>query len=159
MGSGGAIAGEPGMRTVIEADRVLDGTGAAHEKAAVLIEGERIAGIAPQAEMGRPEGAKAIVAPPGATLMPGMIDAHVHLAYSGAPGRQTMLAEAMDQSFPEVALRAAHRARQSLIHGLTALRDMAAPGGAAIDLAAAIAAGQIVGPRVIACGRGLTVTG
>ena len=48
------------MRTVIEADRVLDGTGAAHEKAAVLIEGERIAGIAPQAEMGRPEGAKAI---------------------------------------------------------------------------------------------------
>lgn len=147
------------MKTVIMADRALDGLGGVLEKAALLIEGTRILGLARQAEMGQIDGARVVEAPPGATIMPGLIDAHVHLAYSGATGAGRMQAEAMDQSFPEVALRAAARARDSLIHGLTALRDMAAPGGAVIDLAAAIAAGDVVGPRVVACGRGLTVTG
>jgi imidazolonepropionase-like amidohydrolase len=147
------------MRTLILADRALDGTGGLIEKAALLIEGDRILGLARQADAGRPDDARIVAAPEGATLMPGLIDSHVHLAYSGATKRGRMLAEAMDQSFPEVALRAAARARDSLIHGMTALRDMAAPGGAVIDLAAAIAAGDVVGPRIVACGRGLTVTG
>ncbi|MCU0907356.1 MAG: amidohydrolase family protein [Rhodobacteraceae bacterium] len=147
------------MRVVIEADRALDGTGGVTQKAALLVEGDRIAGLARQADMGRPDGAHVVTAPPGATLMPGLIDAHVHLAWSGSADPRQVRAEKMDQSFPEVALRAAARARDSLIHGMTALRDMAAPGGIAIDLAAAIAAGHILGPRVVACGRGLTVTG
>ncbi len=144
---------------VIAADLVLDGTGGALEKGAVILDGARIAGVGRQADIGRPEGAEVIETPPGATLLPGLIDAHVHLAYSGVPNRRRMIAEAMDQSYPQVALRAARRARDSLLHGMTALRDMAAPGGIAIDLAAAVAQGDVVGPRILACGRGLTVTG
>lgn len=143
------------MRQVFEAARVFDGT-RVHEAAAVLVEEDRVLAVGPQTEIGRPEGATVHRAP---TVLPGLIDAHVHLAYSGAPGRDRMLAEAMGQSFAEAALRAAGRARESLCHGLTALRDMAAPGGAVIDLAEAVAQGNVVGPRILACGRGLTVTG
>ncbi|MEM9250145.1 MAG: amidohydrolase family protein [Pseudomonadota bacterium] len=143
------------MRRVFEADRVFDGTHV-HDQAAVLVEGDRVLAVGPLSEIGRPEGATVDSA---STILPGLIDAHVHLAYSGVPGRDRMLAEAMGQSFAEAALYAAGRARESLCHGLTALRDMAAPGGAVIDLAAAVAQGDLVGPRIIACGRGLTVTG
>ncbi|MEM8664028.1 MAG: amidohydrolase family protein [Pseudomonadota bacterium] len=143
------------MRHLFEADRVFDGT-RVHEAAAVLVEGNKVLAVGPQSEIGRPEGATVHRAP---TVLPGLIDAHVHLAYSGAPGRHRMLAEAMGQSFAEAALNAAARARDSLCHGLTALRDMAAPGGSVIDLAAAVEQGDLVGPRILACGRGLTVTG
>lgn len=147
------------MKRVFEADKMLDGMGAELKRGAVLVDGARIAAIGRQADIGRPEGAEVVVAPEGGTLMPGLIDAHVHLAYSGASSRDAMLAEGMDQSYSEVALRAAGRARESLCHGITALRDMAAPGGAVIDLAQAVAQGDLVGPRIVACGRGLTVTG
>ena len=143
------------MRQLFRADRVFDGERVI-ENGSVLIDGARVAGIGRQADMGVPEGALIHDVP---TLLPGLIDAHVHLAYSGNPARGALIAEGMDQSYPEVALRAAGRARDSLCHGLTALRDMAAPGGAVIDLAAAIAGGDLVGPRIVACGRGLTVTG
>ena len=143
------------MRRLFRADRVFDGERVIN-KGAVLVEGARVSGIGRQADLGMPEGAVLHDVP---TLLPGLIDAHVHLAYSGNPARGALLAEGMDQSYPEVALRAAERARDSLCHGLTALRDMAAPGGAVIDLAAAIAGGDLVGPRIVACGRGLTVTG
>ena len=143
------------MKRLFRADRVFDGAGVI-ERGAVLVEGVRIAAVGRQADIGVPEGAALLDVP---TLLPGLIDAHVHLAYSGNPARGALTAEAMDQSYPEVALRAAGRARDSLCHGLTALRDMAAPGGTVIDLAAAIDGGDLVGPRIVACGRGLTVTG
>jgi imidazolonepropionase-like amidohydrolase len=147
------------MRRVFEADKVLDGTGTALDMGAILVDDDRITAVGRQADIGQPEGAEVVAAPSGGTLMPGLIDAHVHLAYGGAPGRGAILAEGMDQSYAEVAFRAAGRARESLCHGITTLRDMAAPGGAIIDLAQAIAQGDLVGPRIVACGRGLTVTG
>ncbi|MEM7444893.1 MAG: amidohydrolase family protein [Pseudomonadota bacterium] len=143
------------MRHLFVADQVFDGERVI-EGGAVLVEDNRIAAVGRQADLGQPEGARVHSAP---TLLPGLIDAHVHLAFSGVPGRAAMLAEAMDQSYPEVALRAAERARDSLCHGITSLRDMAGPGGAVIDLARAVECGDLVGPRILACGRGLTVTG
>ena len=143
------------MRHLIVADQVFDGEHVI-EGGAVLVEGDRIAAVGRQADLGQPEGARVHSAP---TLLPGLIDAHVHLAFSGVTGRAAMLAEAMDQSYPEVALRAAERARDSLCNGITALRDMAGPGGAMIDLARAVDQGDLVGPRIVSCGRGLTVTG
>lgn len=147
------------MRRLFLADRLIDGTGAAAvEGAALLIEGERILAAGRAADIGRPEGAEVIEAP-GATLMPGMVDVHVHLAYSGAKDPNAFRAESARINYPRIALRAAKYCQDTLDHGITAVRDMHAPGGTIIDLRDAVASGRVPGPRISACGMGLTVTG
>lgn len=144
---------------LLRVDRLIDGTGAAvMEKAAILIDGDRIAAIERQADLNAPEGAEVIDAP-NTTALPGLIDVHVHLSYSGTVDARAFRAEHAEMNYPLVALRAAAYARDTLRHGYTAVRDMHAPGGTIIDLRDAIAAGYVEGPRVIACGMGLTVTG
>ncbi len=96
---------------------------------------------------------------PNSTLMPGMIDVHVHLAYSGNPDKRTFRAEAIDASYPRLALKAAKYAFNTLKAGFTAVRDMNAPGGVIIDLRDAINAGDVPGPHIRACGLGLSITG
>jgi imidazolonepropionase-like amidohydrolase len=144
---------------LIAVAKLVDGTGAAPlEGAAILIEGERILAVGRQADIGRPDGAE-IVDFSGRVAIPGLIDSHVHLAYSGLPHKKAFRAELIEMSYPAVALRAAAFARNALRHGFTALRDMHAPGGAIIDLRDAIAQSHVEGPRIKACGRGLSVTG
>jgi imidazolonepropionase-like amidohydrolase len=148
------------MRLLIEADQLIDGTGAQPiAGGAVLVEGERILAVGRRADIGRPEGAEVVTAGPGSTVMPGLADVHVHLAYSGIPNKAAFRNELIEMSYAAVALRAAAYARATLRMGFTSLRDMHAPGGAIIDLAASIARGDTIGPRVKACGRGLSVTG
>jgi imidazolonepropionase-like amidohydrolase len=145
---------------LIEVDRAIDGTGRAPiEKAAILIRGDRIVAVGRQADIGLPEGATVIATPPGTTAMPGLIDAHIHLAYSGNPEPRAFRAELAELSYSRIALRSAAYGRETLAHGFTAVRDMHAPGNTMIDLRRAIDAGDLVGPRIKACGSGLTVTG
>ncbi|MCU0907357.1 MAG: amidohydrolase family protein [Rhodobacteraceae bacterium] len=145
---------------LFRADRLIDGTGAAPVAgAAVLVAGDRILAVGRAADIGLPEGAEVIDASPGGTLMPGLVDAHVHLAYSGAVDPLAFRAESATLHYPAMALRAAAHARATLAHGFTAVRDMHAPGGTIIDLKRVVDGGLMEGPRMIACGLGLTVTG
>ena len=138
--------------------KLIDGAGGVLEHATLLVQGERIAAVGRQADIAIPEGAQVIDAP-NATLMPGMVDAHVHLAYSGIPNKRAFRAEGVDMSYPLMALRAAAHARATLKAGFTAVRDLNAPGGVIIDLRDAVNAGYIPGPRIKACGLGLCPTG
>ncbi|WP_172122018.1 amidohydrolase family protein [Devosia sp. 919] len=148
------------MKLLFEADAVIDGTGSPPlEKGAVLVEHGKVIAVGRQTDLGLPNGARRITTSPGSTLLPGLIDSHVHLAYSGSEDIKRLRADRMDVSYPAVALRAAAYAQSSLVHGFTALRDMHSPGGAIIDLRNAIARGDVVGPRLAAPGRGLTVSG
>ncbi len=143
---------------LIRARQMLDGTGGRIEEAALLVEGERIRAVGRAADIGTPDGARVI--DHSGTAMPGMIDVHVHLRAPGRPGEG--LAEAVDLariSYAETALRASKHARDTLRAGFTAVRDCAAPGGVVIDLRNAIETGYVDGPRIKACGQGLTVTG
>jgi len=148
------------MKTLIVADQLIDGTGAKPvERGAVLVENGRIVAVGRQADLGVPEGAKVVAAAPGTTMMPGLIDTHVHLAYSGLPHKKAFRAELVEMSYPAIALRSAKYALDTLKAGFTSVRDMHAPGGVIIDLAHAIEKGEVPGPRIMACGRGLSVTG
>jgi imidazolonepropionase-like amidohydrolase len=148
------------MLKLIRADLVIDGSGAKPiEHGAVLIEKDRIVAVGRSADLGIPQGADIIEAGQGSTLMPGLADVHVHLAYSGLPHKKAFRAELIEMSYAAVALRAATYAHATLRMGFTALRDMHAPGGTIIDLAASIDRGETIGPRIKACGRGLSVTG
>jgi imidazolonepropionase-like amidohydrolase len=141
---------------VLRAPRLLDGTGASPvEAAALLISGGRVAYAGPAADL--PEGAAgaATLDFPGATLLPGLVDAHVHLVASGHPD----LAAGLPQSEAERTIAAVVNARRQLESGVTLVRDLGAPGDEAVLVGRAVEAGTIAGPRVVAAGPAVTMTG
>ncbi len=93
------------------------------------------------------------------TLMPGLIDSHVHLTSSGGNFRAQILTE----NAAEAALRGAESARVTLLAGFTTVRDLAQliPSTTliAVALADASSKGWIIAPRIIAAGHALSITG
>jgi imidazolonepropionase-like amidohydrolase len=139
--------------------KLIDGTGAAPlDDAVLLIDDGRIAAVGRSGDIAIPDGVETIDATEH-TLMPGMVDVHVHLAYSGIPDKRAFRAEGVDSSYPLMALRAAAHAHATLRAGFTAVRDLNAPGGVIIDLRKAVEAGYVPGPHIRACGLGLSPTG
>jgi imidazolonepropionase-like amidohydrolase len=109
----------------------------------VLVEGDRI--IAVGTSVTRPAGAE-VIDLGDTTLMPGLIDAHVHLfLHPGAEDLQTV-----EESVPERTLMAADAARRDLLAGFTAERDMGTEGAGCADVAVrdAINSSLIPGPRM-----------
>jgi imidazolonepropionase-like amidohydrolase len=141
---------------LLRAPRLLDGTGAPPvTDAALLVEGGRIAYAGPAA--GLPEGAGRLPARefPGATLVPGLVDVHVHLVASAGPD----LAADVPKSEAERTLAAVANARRQLERGVTLVRDLGAPGAEAVLVGRAVEAGTVAGPRVLAAGPAVTMTG
>jgi imidazolonepropionase-like amidohydrolase len=91
------------------------------------------------------------------TLLPGLIDVHVHLQFDGSADFEKESKELMSAGF--AAIKAMNNAKRNLDAGVTTVRDLGGMGGASIDVARAVAAGRIPGPRILAAGRALTVTG
>lgn len=89
------------------------------------------------------------------TLLPGLIDMHTHL--TGDPENTGFSSVAL--SIPRIALIGAKNARRTLLAGFTAVRDVGAEGYADIALRDAINAGDVVGPRMMASGPALGITG
>jgi imidazolonepropionase-like amidohydrolase len=139
---------------VIEADRYLDVvSGKLVAPAVVVIEGERIAAINPAQ---RPEGARTISLA-GHTLLPGLMDSHVHLNYIVGEGWET---EPVRFTAGDFALRALPHASKTLLAGFTTVRDLGTGlGFSDVALAHAIEKGWAVGPRVIPAGHALSITG
>jgi len=129
---------------VIHAARMLDvAAGKIVTPGEVLVEGERIVSAGPN--IARPAGAL-IIDLGDATLMPGLIDAHVHLfLHPGAEDLQTV-----EESVPQRTLIAAVAAKEDLLAGFTAERDMGSEGAGCADVAVrnAINSGLILGPRM-----------
>ena len=124
---------------------VIDGTGAPARAATVVIEGDRIASVGRDA----PSGARTIDVR-GRTVLPGLIDAHVHLcSYAGTgntPPNWTLVT--FDE---EQVLHGAANARKALLAGFTTVRDMA---GARAEIAIKHASDAFVieGARVVSAG-------
>ncbi|MFL6298556.1 MAG: amidohydrolase family protein [Actinomycetes bacterium] len=141
---------------VLRAPRLLDGTGTpAVTDAALLVEGGRIAYAGPAA--GLPEGAGRLPSLefPGATLLPGLVDAHVHLVASGDPD----LAAGLPKTEAERTLAAVVNARRNLDRGVTLVRDLGAPRAEAVLVGRAVEESALAGPRVVAAGPAVTMTG
>ncbi|MFE5804260.1 amidohydrolase family protein [Streptomyces sp. NPDC056491] len=93
---------------------------------------------------------------PDGTLLPGLIDSHVHLALDAGPDPVAVLRAAPDA---ELYAGMAGRARQLLATGVTTARDLGDRGGLAVRLRDDIAAGRVPGPRLLSAGTPLTVPG
>ena len=145
---------------VIRPERLLVGDGTpARAGMAVVIEGGLVTRVCAAVALGEATASASVIDAPGATLLPGLVDAHVHLAYDGSPKPLDYQLATLTASYPALALQAAHHARETLRSGFTAVRDLNAPGGVVVALRDAIAAGHVAGPRIVACGQGLSVTG
>jgi imidazolonepropionase-like amidohydrolase len=141
---------------VLLAPRLLDGTGAAAvTDAALWLDGGRIAFAGPAAELPPAARDVATLELPGRTLLPGLVDVHVHLVASAGPD----LASDLPRTEAERTLAAVVNARRHLDAGVTLVRDLGASGGEAIAVGRAVEEGRIEGPRVVAAGPAVTMTG
>jgi imidazolonepropionase-like amidohydrolase len=120
----------------------------------VLVEGERIVEVGPSVK--RPAGAE-VIDLGDRTLLPGLIDAHVHLfLHPGAEDLQTV-----QESVPQRTITALLAARDDLMAGFTAERDMGTEGAGSADTAVrnAINDGLVPGPRLRISGNAINILG
>lgn len=135
------------MRTVLTVLTLIDGTGAAPvANASVAIEGDRISAVGVS-----PEPGDRVRELAGCTVLPGLIDAHVHLlSYAGCGQRDVHLWNVVTP-IEEQTLHAAANARTALLSGVTTVRDTAGS-WPEVSVRRAIADGAMLGPRVVASG-------
>jgi imidazolonepropionase-like amidohydrolase len=141
---------------VLRAPRLLDGTGALPvADAAVLIRDGRVVHAGAADDLPASAAGVEVHEFPGCTLLPGLVDVHVHLVASAGPD----LATDIPGSEAERTLAAVRNAGRQLDQGVTLVRDLGAPGGEVVAVARAIEAGEVEGPRVLAAGPAVTMTG
>lgn len=133
---------------------VIVGDGRVLEHATVLVEGERIIKVAGR-NINIPKNAQKI-AMDGQMLLPGFIDSHVHICFDCSPDP---MASALSESQTMTTLKAANSARQTLLAGVTSVRDMGGKDGIDLALRQAINSGLIPGPRMIVSGQLICMTG
>jgi len=140
---------------VLHAARLLDvETGKIQAPGEVLVQNQRI--VAVGAQVSHPAGAETIDLG-DCTLMPGLIDAHVHLfLHPGAEDMQTI-----EESVPARTIVAVLAARDDLMAGFTAERDMGTEGAGSADTAVrnAIDNSRIPGPRLRISGNAVDILG
>jgi imidazolonepropionase-like amidohydrolase len=140
---------------VLHAARLLDiDSGRMLAPGEVLVRGERIAAVGSKVE--HPADAR-VIDLGDTTLLPGLIDAHVHLfLHAGGEAEQTF-----NESVAERTIRATLAARDDLMAGFTAERDMGTEGAGAADTAVrdAIDRGAIPGPRLRISGNAIDILG
>ena len=141
--------------TLISADRLIDGTGREPlARGAVAMQGERIVAVGEIADLTTRFPGATRVDYPGATLMPGMVDSHVHVTFSASA---VPFEDIQNDGDVTIGLRGAINARDALLAGVTLLRDLGGRQRTTIELRNAITAGAIPGPRLMVCGRPVTI--
>jgi imidazolonepropionase-like amidohydrolase len=140
---------------VIKSVRVIDGTGQVFEKALVVVRGERIAAAGSPKQITIPRGAT-VVDGRGMTILPGLIDCHVHLCLGGEPD----VVMAVEQDSPSLTLlKAARHAKQTLEAGVTTVRDVGSRDHSIFSLKGAIEEGVLPGPRIVGAGLAICMIG
>ncbi|MGH9530831.1 MAG: amidohydrolase family protein, partial [Terriglobales bacterium] len=141
-------------RTFIRAGRLLDvKTGQVLRDQAIVVNGDRIEKIVPAADA-RPLVGWTVIDLPNATVLPGLIDVHTHLTGDPKFGYETL-----GISVARSTLIGAKNAKRTLEAGFTTVRNLGAEGFSDVALRDAIAAGDVPGPRIVAAGPGLGITG
>lgn len=149
--------------TVIHAGTLIaDPTGTSRTEQTIIIRGQRIAevrdGYIDPSSIPTEDGDELTFHDLSEmTVLPGLIDGHVHITSESNPAQRLQTVQMSDADW---ALQAAHYAEMTLMSGFTTVRDVGARGEDAIfALRDGIESGWIIGPRIFAAGRALSVTG
>ncbi|MDO8483904.1 MAG: amidohydrolase family protein, partial [Candidatus Limnocylindrales bacterium] len=152
------------MRHVFSNVRLIDGVGDdARNDVDVVVDGEWITAVVPHRAAWPEAGAAApdrvapvIIEGAGSTLLPGLIDAHAHYTFDPTEGSIATIARRSDT---EIVLAAAGHAAQALRAGVTTARGAGSIRNLELVLRDAIAAGHVSGPRLLAAGSAIGITG
>lgn len=144
-------------RFVVHAGRMIDGlSDESFTETIVVVEDERIAAIETAGALAalRRDNVR-IVEAQNATLLPGLIDGHVHLNFSGSVDP---LKDYLADSDEKLLIRAVANAQTALWAGITTLRDCGSKGDIVLKLRDAISEGVVEGPRLLVAGMPITTT-
>jgi len=142
-------------RVVVHAGHVLDvKSGNTLNDQVIVVEGDKIVSVGPASSAKSDPGAETVNLP-NATVLPGLIDSHTHLTFEP----KNLGYESLGISVPREALSGAKNARVTLLAGFTTVRNVGASGYSDIALRDAINDGDIPGPRILASGPALGITG
>ncbi|MDH4084732.1 MAG: amidohydrolase family protein [Nitrospira sp.] len=143
------------MTIVIYHARLIDGTGAVHERATLVVRGSKISAVGPSKTLTIPKGARRINGR-GLTILPGLIDCHVHLCLGG----EADVVGALESEHPSLTLlKSASYAKATLDAGFTTVRDVGARDHSIFALKQAVDSGLLPGPRMIGAGRAICMIG
>jgi imidazolonepropionase-like amidohydrolase len=148
---------QPGKKIVLRAAKLLDvKTGATLRDQVVVIEGDKVMAVG-SAKSVKVDADTEQIDLPNATVLPGLIDCHVHL--TGDPNQLDLGPAGLHISYPRRALIGARNARITLEAGFTTVRNVGADGYTDVALRDAINAGDVIGPRMLVSGPALSITG
>ena len=144
--------------TILKAARLVDGNGGpAAEQAAILLHGDSISLIGTHETVQAPEGASVQEIDYGdATIMPGLVDSHVHLIGIGDGRAGDELVTLPDEV---LTVQAAQNVRRHLYSGVTTVRDCGAKNRTTFLLRDAVNMGIVPSPRLVLAGRPVAIIG
>lgn len=144
------------MEYVLTGATLIDGNGGEPlENAAAHVVGERIAWVGGMADLPREALDAEQIDVSGKWLLPGLIDAHIHICYNGSESVFALLEKPRD----DLVLEAVDICRRTLSHGVTTVRDVGGEQYIEMGLRRAIDRGFIEGPRMKLSGRVISMTG
>lgn len=139
---------------VVHAGRIVDGDSGKRPGNTVIAAGDAISWVGP--DPGLPDGAEEHSFPRSSSIVPGLIDAHTHLNFAGDG---TSIEHTVAEGEGRLLLRSAANAREALMSGVTTIRENGAYRDTSIRVRDAINASVVDGPRVLASGTPITITG
>jgi imidazolonepropionase-like amidohydrolase len=150
-------APKPAPKVVyIKAGRLFDATGETlRQNVVIVVQDDRIQSVGAAASVTIPAGAT-VIDLSKATVLPGLIDCHTHLG--ARADRYDEIYSFKDTPFHS-AFAAVLNARKTLEAGFTSVRDVGSAPFLAVDLRNSINEGFLPGPRVVASGPGISITG
>src|SRR5215467_10784757 len=142
--------------TYIRAGRLFDATDdKMRDNMVIVVQDDRIQSVGAAASLSIPSGAT-VIDLSRATVLPGLIDCHTHLGFRA--DRYNEIYFFKDTPFSHAFAAVVH-ARKTLEAGFTSVRDVGSPPFLAVDLRNSINEGLIPGPRIVASGPGISITG
>ncbi len=143
-------------KTLYKGFTLINGTGETPVvDAYFLVEDNKIAKVGSVKELKDLDGVKEVDLS-GKTVMPGLINSHVHITMEPVGDPISIMAK---ESTAKTALRGVANLKKHLLSGTTFFRDLGAPNGIDFDLRDAVNEGLIEGPQFVAAGKCLTMTG
>jgi imidazolonepropionase-like amidohydrolase len=143
---------------VLRVKRLIDGTGAnpIEDNPVVVVKGSKILDVGPESRVDIPQTTVTEINYPELTILPGLIDDHLHL---GLPADGRTYEQVMEDSDSLMLLTAANNAKKALNAGLTTIVECGFRNRTIFDLKEASMRGIVEAPRLFICGRSLTMTG